>query len=163
MESLKLKDTSAAERALKEAIYKCNYPQAYIELSKIYFAGGTINFRDKAKELITKGILKNPDNIDCRITYAEMLEKSGYRNMAFDEYKRAYLIDSTNVSVLLAIGKFKTDDFNEFKNSLKYDINSGEAITNIDGCGYGSNKPVYNACRDTRLLHLSVLRMPRCI
>jgi GWxTD domain-containing protein len=140
LEALQGNDSSLAETDFKKSISERHDIQAYLKLTQLYFTKGTINYRDRAKELIQKAILNNPKSIDCRLLYALLLEQTGYKHNALDEYGKAYAIDSSDARTLIAIGKLEAEEFNEYKNSVMID-NTAHSFTNLAGdCFYASEK-----------------------
>ena len=95
------------------------------ELSKNYAEENTIRSRTKARKLLRKAIWKDPDNIEFRLLYAELMERFG-RKMAFREYKKILKIDSTHSQTLYNLGRLKEGDFYEFHNSVFQEPESPE-------------------------------------
>ena len=95
------------------------------ELSKKYAEENTIVSRIKARKLLRKAIWKEPDNIEFRFLYAELMEWFG-RKMAFREYKKIVEIDSTNAEALYNLGRLKEEEFYEFHNSVAQEQGSPE-------------------------------------
>ncbi len=117
MAALTIKDTAKAEEMLKESVRENSTAPALYELAKIYTSKNTISGRDRARDLLTHAILKEPDNVKYRYLMATLMEKFS-TSMSYDVYKNILGIDSTDVTALYNLGRIKEEDFNEYNNSV---------------------------------------------
>ena len=117
MSALRSSDTAKAESLLKESIREKSTAPALFELAKIYTSQNTISGRDRARELLTHAILKEPDSLKYRYLMAKLMEKFS-TSMSYDVYNKILKIDSTDVTALYNLGRIKEEDFNEYNNSV---------------------------------------------
>lgn len=117
---VKLGDLNKAEYFLKKSIREEKTALTEFELAKIYISEKTINGRAKARKLLTNALFRDPNNIQIRLLKAALME-SFSDGMAFKEYEKIIEIDSTNITALFQMGRFKEKDFNDYHKSVFQD------------------------------------------
>ncbi|MDQ7818227.1 MAG: GWxTD domain-containing protein [Melioribacteraceae bacterium] len=118
IEALDGKDTVSAEKYFIESISRYGDAASHYELAKINLSRKTFTSRNKAYENLRRAVLKEPDNLEYRYAFANLMRDFA-RLSSFDEYKKIISIDSTQVEAWLNLGELKAEDFKEFNNSVR--------------------------------------------
>jgi GWxTD domain-containing protein len=116
--SLNFKDTLKAEKYFKESIRSYSDAASYFELAKIYLKKNTSLSRNIAYENFRKAALLEPDNIEYRYAFADLM-KDFARNSAIKEYKKIISLDSSRTDAYLNLGDMKAKDFKEYNHSVR--------------------------------------------
>ena len=120
MKFVKLGNLNKAEYFLKKSLWEEKTALAEFELAKIYISEKTIRGRAKARKLLTNALFRDPNNIRIRLLKAALMEYFS-DNLAFKEYEKILEIDSTNITALFQMGRFKEKDFNDYHKSVFQD------------------------------------------
>ena len=118
VESLTAGDTLSAEKYFSESIRKYSDGASYFELAKIDLNRKTFTSRNRAYENLRRAVLKEPDNLEYRYAFANLMRDFA-RLSSLDEYKKIISLDSTQVEAWLNLGELKAEDFKEFNNSVR--------------------------------------------
>lgn len=118
VESLVSGDTLSAEKYFSESIRKHSDAASYFELAKIDLNRKTFNSRNRAYENLRRAVIKEPDNLEYRYAFANLMRDFA-RLSSFNEYKKIISLDSTQVEAWLNLGELKAEDFKEYNNSVR--------------------------------------------
>lgn len=116
--ALKSKDTTKAELFFKESIRNYGDAASHFELAKIYLNKKTFTSRNLAYENFRTAVMKEPDNIEYRFAFANLM-KDFARVSSFDEFKKILAMDSSQVNAWLSLGELKAEDFSEYNLSVR--------------------------------------------
>ncbi|MBI1936733.1 MAG: GWxTD domain-containing protein [Ignavibacteriales bacterium] len=116
--ALKSKDTTKAELLFKESIRNYGDAASHFELARIYLNKKTYTSRNLAYENFRKAVLKEPDNIEYRFAFANLM-KDFARVSSIGEFKKILAMDSTQVKAWLSLGELKAEDFSEYNLSVR--------------------------------------------
>jgi GWxTD domain-containing protein len=108
------------EEYLKESIKLHPDPESLFKLAKLYADKNTISGRAAARELLTRAIIKAPENLEYRFLLAEILNKIS-SGLAYDVYKDIIGIDSTSSKALYNLGILEESEFDDYHNSVSKD------------------------------------------
>lgn len=120
MKFVKLGDLDKAEYFFKKSLRDEKTALTEFELAKIYISEKTISGRAKARKLLIDALFRDPNNIQIRLLKAALMEYFSDK-MAFNEYEEIIEIDSTNITALFQMGRFKEKDFNDYHKSVFQD------------------------------------------
>lgn len=116
--ALELKDTVEAEKLFTESIKKYNDADSYYELAKIFLNKNTFTSRDRAYEMLKHAVMIESNNIQYRFLYASLMRDFA-RISSFNEFKKILSLDSTHIPSLLSLAEMKSEDFDEYNNSVR--------------------------------------------
>ncbi|MEW6508009.1 MAG: GWxTD domain-containing protein [Bacteroidota bacterium] len=157
--SLNIKDTLKAEKYFKESIRSYGDAASYFELAKLYLKKNSFLSRNIAYEYFRKAALLEPDNIEYRYAFADLM-KDFARNSAIKEYKKIILIDSSRTDAYLNLGDMKARDFKEFNRSVR--IESGIYMSLQESAGkdfYESEKYFLKALLLDSLNYSTIIKL----
>lgn len=118
IDALNAGDTLIAENFFSESIREYKDAASFFELGRIYLKKNTYLTRNLAYENFRSAVLIEPDNIEYRYAFADLM-KDFARISSFDEYRKIISIDSTQVEAWLNLGELKANDFKEYNHSVR--------------------------------------------
>jgi tetratricopeptide (TPR) repeat protein len=105
------------EEVLRESVKSNPSPVSLLKLAKVCIDKNTISGRVEARELLTRTIYLDPQNIECRLLLAQVLKRIS-DGLAYKVYKDILEIDSTCAAALYNLGRIKESEFNDYHNSV---------------------------------------------
>ncbi|HOI30543.1 MAG TPA: GWxTD domain-containing protein [Melioribacteraceae bacterium] len=118
IDALNAGDTLIAENFFSESIREYKDAASFFELGRIYLKKNTYLTRNLAYENFRSAVLIEPDNIEYRYAFADLM-KDFARLSSFNEYLKIISIDSTQVDAWQNLGELKAIDFKEYNNSVR--------------------------------------------
>jgi len=95
------------------------YAPAYNELAKLYLEDYSVDGRQRAEQTIQKAIQLDRKNPQYQLTLGKILWSQGFREKAFDQYKKIIDKHSKNTQALDGAGMFLVYDFLAMKDEPK--------------------------------------------
>ena len=114
---LKKGNTDSAIRLFEKSINTCDDAASCFELGKIYMDLRTIYGNEKARDFFRQAIWKEPENIEYRLTYADLMKRMKINNQSY--YEKILKIDSTNAKAWFELGRIHENEFYEYHHSRK--------------------------------------------
>ena len=162
--ALNKKDYEAAKNLFKKSISEKENAPAEYELAKILVSKNSIEARNEARDLMTRAIFADPNNIKYHLLMADLWEYIS-DELASIEYENILKIDSTNIIALLQLGKMKEKHFEEYNNSFLLDDPSNPMLNfyKLSEKYFGEAKSYFekvlsvDSLNSQAILHLSFL------